>query len=110
MARGRRILPEGWVKYSTTPTLDTGYGAGWWTNRKQDGEIPYWGIPWGLLELPGDTYFGRGAMGQFIVIVPSARLVVVHLGMAHDTNPGIRKLAATVLDVLKAVSSDSSSQ
>ena len=66
VVQGRRILPEGWVKYSTTPTLDTGYGAGWWTNLKKDGEIPYWGIEWGLPGLPADTYFGRGALGQFI--------------------------------------------
>ena len=106
----QRILPEGWVKYCTTPTLDTGYGAGWWTNRKKDGEIPYWGIPWGLPELPDDTYFGRGAMGQFIVVVPSARLVVVRLGITHDTNPGIRKLAASVLDVLSPASGASPSR
>ena len=102
MVQGRRILPEGWVKYSTTPTLDTGYGAGWWTNLKKDGEIPYWGIEWGLPELPADTYFGRGAMGQFIVVVRSARLVVVRLGLSHDTGTGIGKLAASILDALKS--------
>ncbi len=30
---GQRLLPEGWVKMSTTPTLETDYGAGWWPNR-----------------------------------------------------------------------------
>ncbi len=44
VVQGRRLLPEGWTKYSATPTLDTGYGAGFWTNRKQDGTVPYWGI------------------------------------------------------------------
>ena len=100
MVRGQRILPEGWVKYSTTPTLDTGYGAGWWTNRKKDGEVPYWGIDWGLPGLPEDTYFGRGAMGQFIVVVPSARLVVVRLGLSHDTSTGIAKLVQSILATL----------
>ena len=102
VAGGRRILPEGWVKHCTTPTLDAGYGAGWWTNRKKDGEVPYWGIPWGLPELPDDTYFGRGAMGQFIVVVPSARVVVVRLGLSHDTSAGIGKLVAAVLETLGA--------
>ncbi len=34
MAGGKRILPEGWVKYSTTPTPNAwvGQGAGFWTN------------------------------------------------------------------------------
>ena len=101
MAHGRRILPAGWGRYSAQRTLDTGYGAGFWNNLKQDGEIPYWHLTWGLKGLPPDTYFGRGALGQFIVIVPSARLVVVRLGLTHDTSPGIGQLTASVLDALK---------
>lgn len=99
---GRRLLPEGWTKYSATPTLDTGYGAGFWTNRKQDGEVPYWGIAWGLPSLPADTYFGRGALGQFLVIVPSERLVVVRLGLSHGTSTGIDQLGASILAILRA--------
>lgn len=102
MVQGRRILPEGWVKYSVRPTLDTGYGAGFWTNLKKDGEIPYWGIEWGLPSLPADTYFGRGALGQFIVIVPSKRIVVVRLGLSHDTSAGVGKLAESILETLES--------
>ncbi|MGI8437878.1 MAG: serine hydrolase domain-containing protein [Chthoniobacterales bacterium] len=102
LVQGRRILPEGWVKYSVRPTLDTGYGAGFWTNLKKDGEIPYWGIEWGLPSLPTDTYFGRGALGQYIVVVPSKRVVVVRLGLSHDTSTGIGKLAASILETLES--------
>jgi CubicO group peptidase (beta-lactamase class C family) len=100
VANSRRILPEGWSQYSATRTLDTGYGAGFWTNLKKDGEIPYWGAQWGMASLPDDMYFGRGALGQFIVIVPSARLVVVRLGLTHYASTGIEKLTASILRVL----------
>jgi CubicO group peptidase (beta-lactamase class C family) len=83
---GERILTEGWVDYSSrlTPGSETyGYGAGFWTNRGMTG-----GAAKRIgLGMPPDSFMARGTQGQYIVIVPSARLVVVRLGIS-TRSPG----------------------
>ncbi|HVM98147.1 MAG TPA: serine hydrolase [Candidatus Acidoferrales bacterium] len=99
---GQRILPEGWVSYSTQPTLDTGYGAGWWTNRVA-GHIPWSSVVWSIPGAPSDSFYARGLLGQYIVVVPSARLVVVRLGASDAPDydiDGVGKLVASTIKAL----------
>lgn len=67
----KRILPEGWVEYTTTPAQasDGRYGAFFWLNRC--GVCP---------DVPEDMFSCNGHDGQQIYIVPSKDLVVVILG------------------------------
>lgn len=68
---GERILPEGWVRYTTTPASSSagGYGAFFWLNR--NGFRP---------DVPADMFSCNGHDGQQIYIIPSKDLVVVILG------------------------------
>jgi CubicO group peptidase (beta-lactamase class C family) len=98
---GERILPAGWVDYSArlTPGSETyGYGAGFWTNR---GTIGGAARRIGL-GMPPDSFMARGSQGQYIVIVPSARLVIVRLGMAHDYYEDIDGVARLVTEAIAA--------
>lgn len=99
---GKRILPEGWVAYSHSQTLDTGYGAGFWTNLKNDGSVPVWDAPWGMPQLPEDMYYARGAFGQYVVIVPSEQLVVVRMGISLWYGDQTGDLVAAIIDALDA--------
>lgn len=96
---GRRILPEGWVAYSASQTLATGYGAGFWTNLVDKGSVPVWDAPWGMPRLPKDMFYARGALGQYIVIVPSERLVVVRMGFGYG---GVEAAIAEIIAALHA--------
>jgi CubicO group peptidase (beta-lactamase class C family) len=84
---GKRILPEGWVKYSASPTPNgwVGYGAGFWTNLGDSFGASYrnqrgW---------PHDAFFAKGTIGQYVIIVPSERLVIVRLGRSPNWPPEV---------------------
>lgn len=99
VAGGERLLPPGWVDYSAAPTPGSerfGYAAGFWTNRG-DGEGQRYRIARGI---PADALFARGANGQYIVVVPSQRLVVVRLGSAFTPRDDMDVVARLVADAI----------
>ena len=77
----KRILPEGWANYVAAPAPaqpanrqgeaaskpGRGYGAQFWRYENYPG-------------VPNDTYAALGNRGQFLIIVPSKRAVIVRRG------------------------------
>jgi hypothetical protein len=106
---GERILPQGWADYSArlTPGSETyGYGAGFWTNRGDSAgaRIRTAG------GMPADAFMARGNEGQYVVIVPSARLVIVRLGMAYTPREDMPAVARLTADAVAAVAGGDSSR
>jgi CubicO group peptidase (beta-lactamase class C family) len=95
---GKRILHEDWVDFSAAATLDTDYGAGFWTNRSEHeyarGRV--------RLGIPRDAFFASGNLGQRIVILPTQHLVVVRLGDSVDPTGDIRGLGRLVKEAIAA--------
>ncbi len=72
---GKRLLPDGWVKFSSTPaptrppvTGQWGYGAQFWLLDQMPG-------------VPPGTFTTAGNKGQFVTIVPGHGLVIVRTGV-----------------------------
>ena len=94
---GERILPDGWVTYSTTPTPHAhpgeAYGKLFWLNT---GKNTRW-IP----ELPEDMFSANGHEGQYVMVIPSRYLVVVRLGLTRG--PSTREILSFVAAILDAL-------
>jgi CubicO group peptidase (beta-lactamase class C family) len=97
LVAGRRILPEGWVDYSAslTPNAWVGMGAGFWTNRG-DSKGSRFRISLGM---PAEAFYASGVLGQYVVIVPSQRLVVARFGISGNQYDiaGVSRLVADVI-------------
>ena len=67
---GKRIVPEKWVKTSTTP--DTTYGG-----------VDYYKYQWWIPNDDGD-FIAEGILGQFIYVNPQKNIIMVRLGKKTD--------------------------
>jgi CubicO group peptidase (beta-lactamase class C family) len=81
---GQRILPRGWVDNARTSTpLAPPYGSGFWIDVNA-----------------ADTFSAEGFLGQKIVVVPDADLVVVVLAQNFDDDLSTQ-LAAALIEVFR---------
>jgi len=92
MVGDQRILPPGWVGYSTrfTPGSEAfGYGSGFWVKHGLGDE-----------GLPNGSFMARGARGQYVIVVPAARLVIVKLGDADRARDDFKLMVNLVRSVV----------
>jgi CubicO group peptidase (beta-lactamase class C family) len=71
-----RILPEGWVQQTATPSpaaMNGEYGYHFWLNRGN--KFP---------AVPPAMFYAGGFEGQNVFIIPSKKLVVVRLGLTRN--------------------------
>jgi CubicO group peptidase (beta-lactamase class C family) len=97
---GERLLPEGWVDYSTRPTPEApqgSYGAHWWLNAGTPDDAA--DRPWP--ELPPGAYSASGFEGQYTMVVPSHDLVVVRQGYTPEQGRwSMAEFTARVMETL----------
>jgi CubicO group peptidase (beta-lactamase class C family) len=91
--QGERLLPEGWMRYMATPSgpqpaQGEGYGATLWLFGPKQG-------------LPEGSYAAQGNRGQYIMVIPAKRLVIVRRG--EDPAGGGFDIEKFSADVVKAL-------
>ena len=81
VAGGVRLVPRQWIDFMTAPSpREAQYGAQIWLNRR-----PTTGAPSLFPDMgPADLFACEGHLGQYVLVSPSRRLVVVRLGMTPE--------------------------
>lgn len=88
---GERVLPEGWVEFTATPSTakiakkEGSYGAQWWLNKATDHAPKKYPL------VPEDCFRCQGYQGQYVWVIPSEKLVVVRLALekGNELDPNI---------------------
>jgi len=98
--KGEQLLPESWVKYTTTATKTSplnNYGAQFWLNKDPDDKNikRFWP------SVSTDVFYMGGFQGQYVVVVPSKDLVIVRFGFTEPgTSRGIERLISDTIAAL----------
>jgi CubicO group peptidase (beta-lactamase class C family) len=114
---GERLLPEGWVTASHTPSdvyvgyaddsQETPTGYAWWLNQptpeRKDatGKVLRTAKPKPLKDSPGDAFYADGHWGQFIMVIPSEDVVIMRLGDDRNASVDLNQLITLSLEVLR---------
>ena len=72
---GQQLLPLNWVKQARTASRGSrgGYGAHWWLSQRKSRP-----------DLPNGSFSAEGYQGQFLLVAPSQRAVIVRLGQTPN--------------------------
>jgi CubicO group peptidase (beta-lactamase class C family) len=91
-----RILPEGWVEYSKTPTPPSEmlqYGAQFWLNVGDADDASKRRLP----DCPRDVYSMNGYEGQRVFILPTQNMVVVRMGQTRKEDFDMNEFLASII-------------
>jgi CubicO group peptidase (beta-lactamase class C family) len=106
--QGKRLLPEGWVRDTTSP-LGTRTDAEWfayyrkrpWGRFLASGRVYYKRMWWGVrLDEKRYDYFAMGVLGEHVYVSPDTRTVIVRLSDRFPPGmwwpPVFRRIAETM--------------
>lgn len=98
---GEQVIAPGWLQFIRTPSpRDAGYGGHVWLNRERPpgrGEALFPG------QGPDTLFAALGHLGQYVIVMPEQRVVIVRLGKTQDDAlPPVRRELGRLAAVLSA--------
>jgi CubicO group peptidase (beta-lactamase class C family) len=93
VAGGRQLVSESWVRFMATPSpTNAAYGGHVWINR------PGAQTPLFPGEASARIFAAAGFLGQYVIVSPTQRLVIVRLGVTPDAQmPALRSALAQLV-------------
>ncbi len=92
---GKQLISPATVGAATSNAgMPNHSGLGWWVNQNPDGTL-FWP------SVPADAFWGLGAQGQLLLVVPSLSLIAIRYGGAMTNEDDVwREIAAYVVEPL----------
>lgn len=76
--KGSEIIPMDYYQHSVKPCLlPDGYGNA----------CDYYGYQWWIVPRSDGIFYARGILGQYIIVIPEKRMVIVRLGKKRSSRP-----------------------
>jgi CubicO group peptidase (beta-lactamase class C family) len=91
--QGRSIIPRDWLLASTTIERDSPF---WWPALKPGAHAPGYGYQVWLLLADRRTFALRGLHGQFVIVDPEMKLVLVQTSLRDGSEQELYALWAAL--------------
>ena len=72
--QGEKIISEDWITFVRTSSPSTAEQGGFFCGQ-------WWLVPDSRKDVPASAYATAGTRGQFVIVVPSHDLVIVHFSL-----------------------------
>jgi CubicO group peptidase (beta-lactamase class C family) len=76
--KGTEIIPQDYYLKSISPCM---------LPDRHGHSCDYYGYQWWLVPRSGGVFYARGILGQYIVVIPEKRMVIVRLGKKRSSRP-----------------------
>ena len=99
--KGKRILPEGWVREATVNQVPSSLALADTDRKNTDGRGVY-GYNWWVINAPVHAYYTSGLNHNVCLVVPEWDMVIVRMGVDGNPEAGKHVVYTQLLELLQS--------